>query len=75
MEAGVRSTTEDDTSAAVMPLLFAMLCFAIAAFSFFVAFVAAHIWLAATVILRLLEGKFLQAASWSCLLAFLISLW
>jgi hypothetical protein len=58
-----------------MPLLIALFCFIIAAYSFFVAFVAAQIWLAATILLRLCEGKFVRAALWACVLAFLVSLW
>ena len=40
-----------------MSLLFAGLCLAIAVYSFFVVFVAVHIWLVATILLRLLRGQ------------------
>ncbi len=62
----------DEASNGVMWLLFAMLCFAIAAYSFFVVFVAVHIWLVATILLRLSEGSYVRAALWSCVLAFLM---
>jgi hypothetical protein len=64
----------DHASDGVMPLLFAMLCFAIAAYSFFVVFVAVHIWLVATILLRLCEGKYVRAALWSFILAWLVNL-
>jgi hypothetical protein len=57
-----------------MPLLFALFCFAIAGLSFFVAFVALHIWLAATFLVRLCEGKYIQATLWLGLLAYLVSI-
>jgi hypothetical protein len=62
----------DHASDGVVPLLFAMFCLAIAAYSFFVVFVAVHIWLAATGLLRLLEGKYIRAALWFCILAWLV---
>jgi hypothetical protein len=40
-----------------MPLLFALFCFIIAWAAFSVAFIAAHIWLAATILLRLTERR------------------
>jgi hypothetical protein len=67
-------TATGDTSNGVGWLLLAMLCFAIAAYSFFVVFVAVHIWLVATILLRLCDGKYIRAALWSCVLAFLINL-
>ena len=57
-----------------MPLLFALLCFAIAVPALLVAFVAAHIWLAATIVLRLGAGAYVRAALWCCVLAALISI-
>jgi uncharacterized SAM-binding protein YcdF (DUF218 family) len=56
----------DHASDGVMPLLFAMFCLAIAAYCFVAVFIAVHIWLAATVLLRLCEGKFVRAALWLC---------
>jgi hypothetical protein len=60
----------DHASDGIVPLLFAMLCFAIAAYSFFMVFVAMHIWLVATILLRLCERKFIRAALWSSVLAY-----
>jgi hypothetical protein len=54
-----------------MPLLFALFCFAIAGFALFAAFIAVHIWLAATILLRVSEHSYVRAALWSCVLAFL----
>jgi hypothetical protein len=62
----------DNTRDGVVPLLFAMLCLAIAAYSFFVVFVAVHIWLVATILLRLCEAKYVRAALWFCILAWLV---
>ena len=62
----------DHGSDGVMWLLLAMTGFAIAVYSFFVVFVAVHIWLAATILLRLCEGSYVRAALWSCVLAFLV---
>ena len=58
---------------AVVPLLFALVCFAIAVPALLVAFVAAHAWLAATVLQRLGAGAYLRAALWLCVLAALIA--
>jgi hypothetical protein len=55
-----------------MLILFSLFCFIIAWAAFSVAFIAAHIWLVATIVLRLCEGKYIKAALWSCVLAFLI---
>ena len=55
-----------------MPLLFAMLGFAIAAYAFVVVFVAAHLWLAATIVLRLGEGNYVRAVLWGCVLVWLV---
>jgi hypothetical protein len=38
--------------------------------AFFAAFIAVQIWLAATILLRLSEGRYIRAALWSCVLAF-----
>jgi hypothetical protein len=57
-----------------MLLLFSLICFIIAAFAFFVAFIAVQIWLAATLVLRLCEGKYIRVAVWSCVLAFLVNI-
>lgn len=66
---------EDQASDGVMLLLFALLCFIVAGFAFYVAFIAAQIWCAATILLRLCEGRYIRAALWSCVLGFLVSLW
>jgi hypothetical protein len=55
-----------------MPLLFALFCFVMAGFAFFAAFIAAQIWLAATILLRLSEGSYVRAAFWSCVLALFV---
>ena len=55
-----------------MPLLFALLCFAIAGPALVVAFVAAHVWLAAAILLRLGAGQYVKAALWCCVLAALV---
>jgi hypothetical protein len=57
-----------------MLLLFALFCFVVAGFAFFAAFIAVHIWLAATILLRLSEGSYVRAALWSCVLAFLVNI-
>jgi hypothetical protein len=59
---------------AVVSLLLALLGFAIAGPALLVAFVAAHVWLAATILLRLGAGHYVRAALWLCILAALISL-
>jgi hypothetical protein len=51
-----------------MLLLFSLFALLIAALSFFAAFVSLHIWLVATFITRLAEGKFIRAALWLCVL-------
>ena len=56
-----------------MPLLFALLCFAIARPALVVAFVAAHVWLAAAILLRLGAGQYVKAALWFLILAALVS--
>ena len=55
-----------------MPLLFALLCFAIAGSALVAAFVAAHVWLAATIVLRLFAGEYVRAVLWFCILASLV---
>ena len=57
-----------------MLLLLALFCFIVAGFAFFVAFIAVQIWLAATILLRLCEGRYVRAALWSCVLAFLVNI-
>jgi hypothetical protein len=54
--------------------LFALFCFIIAGFAFFAAFIAVQIWLAATILVRLCEGRYIRAALWSCVLAFLVNI-
>jgi hypothetical protein len=72
METGVCPETDDNASNGVMLLLLALFCFIIAAYAFFAAFIAVQIWLAATIALRASEGRYVRAALWSCVLAFLI---
>ena len=74
MEAGVRTATDDNASDGEMLLLFSLFCFIIAGFAFFAAFIAVQIWLAATILLRLSEGRYVRAALWSCVLAFLVNI-
>jgi hypothetical protein len=50
-----------------MSLLFALFCFTMAGFAFFAAFIAVQIWLTATILLQLCEGKFVRAALWLCI--------
>ena len=57
-----------------MLLLFSLICFIIAAYAFFVAFIAVQIWLAATILLRLSEGRYVRAAVCACVLAFLVNI-
>ena len=66
--------TDDNASNGVMLLLFSLICFVIAGFAFFTAFIAVQIWLAATILLRLSEGRYIRAALWSCVLAFLVNI-
>ena len=72
MEAGVRTATDDNPSDGGMLLLSSLICFVIAGFAFFAAFIAVHIWLAATILLRLSEGRYVRATLWSCALVFLV---
>ena len=74
MEASVPTATDDNASDGVMPLLLALFCFVMAGFAFFAAFIAVQIWLAATILLRLSEGRYVRAALWSCVLAFLVNI-
>jgi hypothetical protein len=53
-------------------LLFAMFCLVIAALAFSVAIIAAHLWLLATIVLRLLDRKWWRAGMWGCVLIFLL---
>ena len=53
-------------------MLFALLMLTIATLALFVAFVSTLIWLAATMVVRLCDGKYIQAALWFCLLAWLV---
>jgi hypothetical protein len=59
---------------AVMSLLLALLGFAIAGPALLVAFVAAHVWLATTIVLRLCAGAYVRAALWCCILAALVAI-
>jgi uncharacterized YccA/Bax inhibitor family protein len=61
-----------EASDGAMPILFALFCFVMAGFAFFAAFIAAQIWLAATILLRICEGSYIRAAIWSCILALLV---
>jgi hypothetical protein len=67
-------TCHDHASSGVGWLLFSLFCFIVAAYAFFAAFIALQIWLAATILLRLTEGRYIRAALWSCVLAFLVSI-
>jgi hypothetical protein len=62
----------DQAGSAVMPLLFALLCFAIAVPALLAALVAAHVWLATTIVLRFLAGAYVRAALWFGVLVVLI---
>jgi len=57
-----------------MLILLSIVCFIIAAYAFLAAFIAAHIWLAATILLRLSEGRYVRAVLWSCVLAFFVNI-
>jgi hypothetical protein len=73
VEAGVCCTcTDDHASSGVGWLLFALFCFLVATYAFFVVFIAVQIWLAAQIVLRLCGGKFIRAAIWACILVFLL---
>ena len=61
-----------DDSDGVAWIIFAIVCFVIAAVSFSIAYACAHIWLIATLLLRLCEGKWIRAGWWALLLALLI---
>ena len=67
-------TATDQASGAVVPLSFAALCFAIAGPALFAGFIAAHVWLAATILLRLCTGAYVKAGLWLRLLAALVYL-
>ena len=73
-EAGVCSAADENGGDGVMLILFSLFCFTIAGASFFVAFIAVQIWLAATILLRLSKGSYVRAALWSCVLAFLVNI-
>ena len=64
----------DHDSSGVAALLFAMLMFAIAIFAFSFAYFCAHIWLIATVLLRLSNGQWFRASGWSLVLGLLIAI-
>jgi hypothetical protein len=74
VEAGVRTATDDNASDGAMLLLLSLFGFIIAGYAFFAAFIALQIWLAATIVLRLCERKFVKAALSSCVLAFLVNI-
>ena len=59
---------------ALVPLLLALLGFAIAGPALVVAFVTAHVWLAATILLRLGNGDYVKAVLWGCMLAAVVHL-
>lgn len=56
----------------IVPLLFALLCFAIAGPALIVAVIALHIWLVAVIVQRLCAGRYVRTALWSCILAALV---
>jgi hypothetical protein len=56
-----------------MPLLITFIGFAIAVPALLVAFVAAHLWLAATIVLRLGTGQYVRAALWFYILGTLVT--
>lgn len=60
---------DDSASNGVVPLLLALLCFAVAGPALVVAFVALHVWLAATIVLRLIAGAYVRAVLWGGVLA------
>jgi hypothetical protein len=59
-----RCHCQERESTGVGWLLFAMFCFAVAAFAFSVAIVCAHLAVISFCLLRLLEGKWLRALGW-----------
>jgi hypothetical protein len=61
-----------DQSTGVAALMFAMVCFAIMTVASTVAYICAHIWLVATIALRLAERQWFRAMAWTCILAVLI---
>ena len=67
-----RCHCRDRDSTGVAALLFAMVCFAIMTVAFAIAYICAHIWLIATIALRLSEGQWFRAMAWTCILAVLI---
>ena len=69
----MRAETDNASNGGIL-LLFSLFCFVIAGYAFFVAFIAVQIWLAATILLRLCEGKYVRAVLWSCVLAILINI-
>jgi hypothetical protein len=53
-------------------ILLAMLGLAITFIAFWVVVVSAHIWLLATILMRVCEGIYVRAVVWSCILAWLV---
>jgi hypothetical protein len=62
---------KDDNSGAGW-LLFAMLMFAVMIVSFTIAYAALHLWALSTLLLRLMEGRWITASWWACVLAVLV---
>jgi hypothetical protein len=63
-----------DDSTGVAALMFAMVCFAIMLFAFSIAFAALHLWAISTLLLRLMERRWLRATGWMLVLALLIGI-
>jgi multisubunit Na+/H+ antiporter MnhG subunit len=59
---------ERDDSTGVGWILFAMVCFAVAAVAFSIVLIAAHLWLVAQIGLRLLDKQWFRAGWWTCVL-------
>jgi hypothetical protein len=61
---------DDDTG--VGWLLFAMLMFVVMIASFSIAFIALHLWAISTLLLRLMERRWIRATGWASILGVLI---
>ena len=64
----------DNDSSGIGALMFAMVCLTIAFFAFSIAYAALHLWAISTLLLRLMERKWLRASGWAMVLALLVSI-
>jgi hypothetical protein len=64
----------DNDSTGVAALMFAMVCLTIMVFAFSIAYAALHLWAISTLLLRLMEGRWIRASGWMLVLALLVAI-